>query len=135
MQGVVVWPRLTKVKKVTGDYQIEGTIVGHAEMLNGKVRYVVEHKAEGGGSFLHIYAEANLRIIELRPEIPKAPATPPGREGLKPCPEEVHEHLCAYPACNCAPQREPSKPREAGHDCKAGPRSCDYPNCGCADAG
>lgn len=105
-----VWPRGTRVKKVTGDYQIEGTVVGHAEMLNGKLRYVVEHEATGGGSFLHIYADANLRVIDFRPPPDKAPTIPAGREGLKPCPEEGSaEHLCAYPACNCAPQRRPDK--------------------------
>jgi hypothetical protein len=70
MDAAYVWPRGTRVRKVTGDYQIEGTVVGHAEMLNGKVRYVVEHEATGGGSFLHIYAAANLIVLSFVPPPP-----------------------------------------------------------------
>lgn len=49
-----------KVRKVTGDYQIVGVVRSVFEMENGNTRLVVEHKAEGGGSFLHIYSEKNL---------------------------------------------------------------------------
>lgn len=51
------------VKKVTGEYNINGTIVSIFRKLDGAVRMVVEHKAEGGGSFLHIYGPNNLQII------------------------------------------------------------------------
>jgi hypothetical protein len=49
-----------KVDKVTGDYNISGTVRSVFTMENGAIRVVVEHKAEGGGSFLHVYGEANL---------------------------------------------------------------------------
>lgn len=48
------------VIKVTGDYNIKGTVRSVFTMENGAIRIVVEHKAEGGGSFLHVYGEANL---------------------------------------------------------------------------
>lgn len=51
-----------KVKKVTGDYKIKGEVRAVFTMVNGAVRVVVEHKAEGGGSFLHIYSEGNLEM-------------------------------------------------------------------------
>ena len=54
-----------QVTKVTGDYIISGEVRSVFTKKNGEVRLVVEHKAEGGGSFLHIYGEANL---ELTPE-------------------------------------------------------------------
>lgn len=50
-----------RVLKHTGDYQIVGEVRAVFTMRNGAVRYVVEHKAEGGGSFCHIYSAANLR--------------------------------------------------------------------------
>jgi hypothetical protein len=49
------------VYKFTGDYQIFGEVRGVFTMAGGAVRYAVEHKAEGGGSFLHVYSEANLQ--------------------------------------------------------------------------
>lgn len=49
-----------KVKKVTGDYKIRGVVRSVFVKGDGAVRLVVEHPAEGGGSFLHIYGEANL---------------------------------------------------------------------------
>lgn len=49
-----------KVKKVTGDYKIRGVVRSVFVKGDGAVRLVVEHTAEGGGSFLHIYGEANL---------------------------------------------------------------------------
>lgn len=52
-----------RVEKWTGDYRITGRVRAVFKMGNGAVRYVVEHKAEGGGSFLHIYAAKNLRPL------------------------------------------------------------------------
>lgn len=49
-----------KVIKVTGDYRISGEVRAVFTMANGAIRICVEHKAEGGGSFLHVYGEANL---------------------------------------------------------------------------
>lgn len=50
-------------------------------------------------------------VADLRGEARKAPWTKPRAEQnpspLKPCPEEP-EHLCCYPACNCAPHRVPA---------------------------
>jgi hypothetical protein len=60
---VVFYEEGDMVMKVTGDYHIKGEIRG-SFTLSGtdKVRYVVEHKAEGGGSFCHIYSGSNLRL-------------------------------------------------------------------------
>lgn len=52
------------VKKVTGDYKITGTVRSIFTKDDGGVRLVVEHTAEGGGSFLHIYSPANLVTIK-----------------------------------------------------------------------
>lgn len=52
-----------RVEKFTGDYTAPGEVVGIFMMKNGAVRFVVEHKAEGGGSFCHIYSEKNLRRV------------------------------------------------------------------------
>lgn len=51
------------VKKVTGEYQIYGTVVSVFKKRDGATRLVVEHIAEGGGSFLHIYGPNNLQMI------------------------------------------------------------------------
>ncbi len=48
-----------KVLKYTGDYQLEGEIRAIFTTKAYKVRYVVEHKP----GFLHIYSEANIKII------------------------------------------------------------------------
>lgn len=52
------------VLKHTGDYQIKGEVRGIIIKKNGEFRYVVEHTAEGGGSFLHIYSATNLRKVQ-----------------------------------------------------------------------
>lgn len=51
--GDMVW-------KSSGDYNIHGEVRAVFTTRSGKVRYVVEHKAEGGGSFCHIYSRSNL---------------------------------------------------------------------------
>ena len=50
------------VKKVTGEYQIYGTVVSVFKKMDGATQLVVEHNAEGGGSFLHIYGPNNLAL-------------------------------------------------------------------------
>jgi len=53
------------VLKWTGDYGGPGIVRGIAGLENGKLRYLVGHRIEGGtGEFLHVYAEGNLRDIE-----------------------------------------------------------------------
>lgn len=51
------------VNKVTGDYQIRGIVRSVFTKCNGETRLVVEHRAEGGGSFLHIYGPSNLVLL------------------------------------------------------------------------
>lgn len=53
-----------QVEKCTGDYTARGEVRGIFPMKNGVIRFVVEHQAEGGGSFCHIYSEKNLRRVE-----------------------------------------------------------------------
>lgn len=54
-----------KVLKATGDYHIEGFVVAaFYTYWWRKLRYVVEHRAEGGGSFCHIYAHDNLKLLK-----------------------------------------------------------------------
>ena len=45
-----------KVRKVTGDYQLDGEVRAVFTTIAGKVRVVVEHEP----GFLHIYSEANI---------------------------------------------------------------------------
>lgn len=49
-----------RVRKVTGEYHISGEVRSVFTKADGAERLVVEHTAEGGGSFLHIYSAANL---------------------------------------------------------------------------
>lgn len=51
-----------RVLKVTGDYHIYGEVRSIFTKADGSERLVVEHKAEGGGSFLHIYNASNLEL-------------------------------------------------------------------------
>jgi hypothetical protein len=64
-----------EVEKFTGDYKARGVVRSVFTMLNGAVRYVVEHMAEGGGSFLHIYSGKNLRPLMTGVEIKVPPET------------------------------------------------------------
>lgn len=57
-----------KVWKTSGDYHIGGEVRSVFTKKNGAVRVVVEHEAEGGGSFLHIYGEDNLEPMPERDE-------------------------------------------------------------------
>ena len=52
-----------RVEKITGDYRAFGEVRAVFTMSGGAVRYVVEHRAEGGGSFCHIYSGGNLRRV------------------------------------------------------------------------
>lgn len=53
------------VYKWTGDYTGPGIVRGHSFTPNGKVRYLVGHKVEGGtGEFYHFYSSGNLRPLE-----------------------------------------------------------------------
>lgn len=52
-----------RVMKVRGDYHISGEIRSIFTKANGETRIVVEHQAEGGGSFLHIYNPSQLERI------------------------------------------------------------------------
>jgi hypothetical protein len=58
------------VEKYSGDYSAFGVVVGRFEIEPEKRRYVVKHKAEGGGAFCHIYSAANLRLA-----LPAPPTT------------------------------------------------------------
>lgn len=52
------------VEKITGDYHIKGYVVAvFFTKWMRLLRYVVEHRAEGGGSFLHVYSHTNLVLI------------------------------------------------------------------------
>jgi len=46
-----------QVEKHTGDYTARGEVRAVFALKNGAIRFVVEHQAEGGGSFCHIYSE------------------------------------------------------------------------------
>lgn len=54
-----------RVRKVTGEYNITGIIRSIFQKGDGATRMVVEHNAEGGGSFLHIYGPNNLKAEPL----------------------------------------------------------------------
>lgn len=57
------YPNGTHVVKHTGDYQIGGIVVASFKNLNGRVRYVVEHRLAppNGGAIYHIYAPDNIK--------------------------------------------------------------------------
>lgn len=52
-----------RVKKVTGEYRISGEVRSIFTKADGVIRLVVEHQAEGGGSFLHVYGPNNLEAV------------------------------------------------------------------------
>ena len=57
-----------QVFKHTGDYRLSGEIRGAFTLWDeGPWRYVVRHKAEGGGFFCHIYSASNLRLADDQP--------------------------------------------------------------------
>jgi hypothetical protein len=67
-RGLVTSPSQFKVgeqvEKVGGDYKVQGEVRLTGTTKAGKVLYGVEIAAEKGGSFLHIYSDANLRRVE-----------------------------------------------------------------------
>lgn len=77
-----------RVTKVTGDYNISGIVRSVFTMENGAVRVVVEHKAEGGGSFLHVYGEANL-VKTFTANSPRVPVEIKDSEEVKKLLEEA----------------------------------------------
>ncbi len=50
-----------RVKKIGGEYELEGTIVAVFQKLSGTTRYVVEADVPKG--LLHIYGPSNLEAI------------------------------------------------------------------------
>lgn len=51
-----------QVRKVTGDYHLDGEVRATFVTRAGKVRYVVEHPvANSPGGILHIYSRMNLQ--------------------------------------------------------------------------
>ena len=52
-----------RVRKIGGDYQLEGIIVAAFAKSSGALRYVVEADVPRG--LLHIYGQANLEAIEV----------------------------------------------------------------------
>ena len=50
---------LDRVKKITGEYTFEGTVVSVFRTLAGTTRYVVEHD---GTHMLHIFNETQLEV-------------------------------------------------------------------------
>jgi hypothetical protein len=59
------------VEKWTGDYTGPGRVRGVSVLENGKVRYLVGHRIEGGhGEFLHVYSSGNLREPEGLDDLP-----------------------------------------------------------------
>ena len=55
---------LDRVKKITGNYSFEGTVVSVFQTLAGKTRYVVEHD---GTHMLHIFNETQLEKNAMTP--------------------------------------------------------------------
>lgn len=104
------------VEKHTGEYQAYGEIRACFTTSAGAVRYVVEHKAEGGGSFLHIYNGNQLR--------------PDNREWPEPQPAAVTaEHhmnavLSAVPQPAASNDREPTPAEHRIANGKARARRC-----------
>ena len=71
------------VYKWTGDYGGPGIVRNVTALPDGKVRYLVGHRIEGGtGEFLHIYAGGNLREVKSLDYLPdmRGIGRPPPRE-------------------------------------------------------
>jgi hypothetical protein len=68
------------VEKFGGDYHAKGVVISCFWIVPDSQtypRYVVRHRAEGGGYFCHIYSEQNLRSIDrtvIHVENPEAQA-------------------------------------------------------------
>jgi hypothetical protein len=70
------------VEKWTGDYTGRGRVRGICVLENGKTRYLVGHRIEGGtGEFLHVYASGNLRPVGSGDDGDKRRNHPPVRSG------------------------------------------------------
>jgi hypothetical protein len=74
------------VVKVRG-YRVFGVVAGVVETANGR-RVVVEHQAEGGGSFVHIYAPEHIAPAER----------PASAGGLRAAAERAAKALDAFAA-------------------------------------
>ena len=56
----------SKVRKITGDYHLDGVVRAAFLTVDGAVRVVVGHDLSGvggKGEILHIYSPANLEVI------------------------------------------------------------------------
>lgn len=58
-----------RVEKFSGDYTGPGTIEQIVSMGDGRTRYLVSHRIEGGsGTFLHIYSKSQIRPLKDSPD-------------------------------------------------------------------
>lgn len=65
-----------QVEKYTGDYRSFGEVRSvFTAWEGGLIRYAVSHRADGGGRFIHIYSDANLRHLGSQELSPQPPST------------------------------------------------------------
>jgi hypothetical protein len=53
----------SKVRKISGDYEWDGVVVGLAVLPNGLIRFLVAHEVNEG-YVLHVYSAKQLKIID-----------------------------------------------------------------------